>query len=157
MLPQTRALLELPGACHAASTAAAGWTIGPARAQPPSAAAAPGPTRAPTKQLNAPGKHIAGAVFGCLATLLVSYVLGGRGGGGGGPPAAVTLGGDRVLRRQFSSSSGGPGSATGDPGWVMPMVPIGNLSTAALLDANPGLTGAETRALVQLHQQLFCR
>ncbi|KAI8465888.1 MAG: S-adenosyl-L-methionine-dependent methyltransferase [Monoraphidium minutum] len=111
------------------------------------------------------GKVLVGAILGALVTVMVLPGLQRRGAGGLGGALPVMLspaGADGgappqlVLRRQFSSSGAAGGAGAGD-GWVMPMVRPGNLTTAELLDANPGLTGAETRRLMMLHQQLFCR
>jgi hypothetical protein len=40
---------------------------------------------------------------------------------------------------------------------LLPLTNLSALSTAALLDAAPGLGPADARALVRLHQELHCR
>jgi hypothetical protein len=65
---------------------------------------------------------------------------------------------------RYSYVGGTPGrthgplnAAAASAAWVMPMVRPANLTTMQLLDANPGLTAAEMRSLMQVHQELFCR
>jgi hypothetical protein len=40
---------------------------------------------------------------------------------------------------------------------LLPLTNLSALSTAALLDAHPGIAPPEARALVQLQQELYCR
>jgi hypothetical protein len=76
------------------------------------------------------------------AALLVWRGRGGSGGGGGSggawraPPAGPDM---RLAPR------------------LLPLTNFSALTTAALLDAHAGAGAAEARALVQLHQELYCR
>lgn len=40
---------------------------------------------------------------------------------------------------------------------LLPLLNLTDLTTAALLDAHPGVAPSEAMALVRLHQQLYCR
>ncbi|GBG00519.1 hypothetical protein Rsub_13269, partial [Raphidocelis subcapitata] len=40
---------------------------------------------------------------------------------------------------------------------LLPLTNLSSLSTAALLDSHPGITPAEARQVVRLHQELYCR